>query len=142
MCRSLLSLAARHFSGVGPASNEAVIMLQALRNQSPLFPLPPGSPGPSGGVFAIPKTLEKCSLIVNLVPVNRAMPEKPEKFSLPSVEVFALLAKMAQQGSFFFLPSSYGRARCLQPVWGVLGLREGGGMMTHKLAAACQIGLH
>ena len=62
-----------------------------------------------GGVFAIPKTLDKCSLIVNLVPVNRALPEKPEKLSLPSVEVLALLAQVAEQGSSFFLPSFYGR---------------------------------
>ena len=67
----------RHFSGVGPPSDEALIMLRALRHQSLLFPLPPGSPGPNGRVFAIPKTLEKRSLIVNLVPVNRAMPKKP-----------------------------------------------------------------
>ena len=63
-----------------------------------------------GGVFAIPKTLDKCSLIVNLVPVNRAMPEKPDQFSLPSVEVVALLAQVAEQGSSFFLPSFYGGA--------------------------------
>ena len=64
---------------------------------------------------------------MNLVPVNRAMPEKPDKFSLPSVEVLALLAQVAQQGSSFFLPSFYGRARCLRPVWEVLGLPGGGG---------------
>ena len=79
-------------------------MLHALCSQNLLFPLPPRSPGPNGGVFAIPKTLDKCSLIVNLVPVNREMPEKPEKFSLPYVEVLALLAQVAQQGSSFFLP--------------------------------------
>ena len=87
--------------------------------------LPPGSPGSSGGVFAIPKTLDKCSLIVNLVPVNREIPEKPEKFSLPSVEVLALLAQVAQQGSSFFLPPSNNSARCLQPVREVLGLPGG-----------------
>ena len=34
-------------------------------------------------------------MIVNLVPVNREMPEKLEKFSLPSVDVLALLAHVA-----------------------------------------------
>ena len=57
-----------------------------------------------GGGFAIPKSLDKCSLIVNLVLVNREMPEKAEKFSLPLVKVLALLAHWAQQGSSFFLP--------------------------------------
>ena len=79
-------------------------MLHALRSQNLLFPLAPGSPGPSGGFFAIPKMLDKCSLIVNFVPVNREMPEKPETFSLPLVEVLALLAQVAQHGSSFFLP--------------------------------------
>ena len=50
----------------------------------------------TGEGFAIPKRLDKCSLIVNLVPVNRDMPKKPQKFSLPSVEVLALLAQVAQ----------------------------------------------
>ena len=86
------------------------------------------SPGPNGGVFAIPKTLDKCGLIVNPVPMNREMQENPEKFSLPSVERLALLAQVAQQGSSFFLPSFYGRARYLRPVWEVLGLPGGGGM--------------
>ena len=93
---SFASVASRHFSGVGLPSDEAVVMLHALRSQNLLFPLPPGSPGPNGGVFAVPKTLDKCSLIVTLVPVNREMLEKPEKFSLPSVEVLALLAQVAQ----------------------------------------------
>ena len=62
-------------------------MLHGLRSENLLFPLPPGSPGPKGGVFAIPKMLDNCSLIV-----NREMPKKPEKFSLASVEVLALLA--------------------------------------------------
>ena len=104
MPESFASVASRHFLGVGPPSGEAVVMLHALRSQNLLFPLPPGSRGPNGGVFAIPKTLDKCSLIVNLVPVNREMLEKREKFSLPSVEVLALLAQVAQQGSSFFLP--------------------------------------
>ena len=122
-----MSVASRHFSGVGPPLDEAVVMLHALRRQNLLFPLPPGSPGPNGGVFAIPKTLDKYSLIVNLVPVNREMPEKPKKFSLPSVEVLALLAQVVQQGSSFFLPPLYGTARSLGPVWEVLGLPRGGG---------------
>ena len=82
-------------------------MLRALKSRKMLIPLPPGSPGLNGGVFAIPKTLDKCSLIVNLVPLNRAMLEKPETFSLPSVEVLALLAQVAQNGSSFLLPSFY-----------------------------------
>ena len=115
-------LAGRQFSGIVPPSDEAVVMMRALRGQGLLFPLPPGSPGPNGGVFAIPKTEEKCSLIVNLVPLNEEMRSRPEKFSLPSVEVLALLAQVAQQGSSFFLPSFYARARCLRPVWDVLRL--------------------
>ena len=98
-----------------------------------LFHLPPGSPGPNGGVFAISKTLDKCSVIVNLVPVNREMPEKPEKFSLPCVEVLALLAQVAQQGSSFFLPPLYGRARSLRPICEVLGLPGGGGAGDEEL---------
>ena len=120
------SVASRHFSRVGPLRT-AVVMWRALKSQNLLFPLPPGSPGPNRGVFAIPKTLEKCSLMVNMLPVNRSMPEKPEKFSLPSVEVLALLAQVAQQGSSFFLPSFSDRATCLRPVWEVLGLPGGGG---------------
>ena len=96
MLESFASVASRHFSGVGPPSDEAVVMLHALRCQKLLFPLPPGSPGPNGGVFAIPKSPDKCSLIVTLVPVNREMREKLEKFSRPSVEVLALLAQVAQ----------------------------------------------
>ena len=94
-----------------------------------LFPLPPGFVGPNGGVFAIPKTFDKCSLIVNLLLVNREMPERLEKFSLPSPEVLALLAQVAQQGSS--LPPFYSKARCLRPVWEVMGLPGGGGMRTH-----------
>ena len=77
---SFESVASRHFSGVRPPSDEAVIMLRALKSQMVLFPISPGSPGLNRGVFAIPKTLEKCSLIVNQVPVNRAIPKKPENF--------------------------------------------------------------
>ena len=120
-------LAGRQFFGIVPPSDEAVVMMRALRGLGLLFPLPPGSPGPNGGVFAIPKTEEKCSLIVNLVPLNEQMRSRPEKFSLPSVEVLALLAQVAQQGSSFFLHSFYARARCLRPVWDVLSLPGGGG---------------
>ena len=125
---SFADLAGRQFSGIVPPSDEAVVMMRALRGQGLLFPLPPGSPGPHGGVFAIPKTEEKCSLIVNLLPLNEEMRSRPEKFSLPSVEVLALLAQVAQQGSSFFLPSFYARARCMRPVWDVLSLPGGGGM--------------
>ena len=130
-------VASRHFFGVGPPSDEAVVMLHALRSQNLLFPFPPGSLGPNGGVSTIPKTLDKCSLIVNLVPVNRATPEKLEKFSLPSVEVLALLAQVAQQGSSFFLLSFYGRC------WGSGG---GGGdeelCMCHIDLSNCFWSLH
>ena len=136
---SFVSVASRHFFGVGPPSDEAVVMSHALRSQNVLFPLPAGLPGPNGGVFPIPKTLDKCSPIVNLVLVNRAMPKQPEKFSLPSVEVLALLAQVAQQGSSFFLPSFYGRARCLRPVWEVLGLPGVGG---DEELCMCHIDLH
>ena len=125
---SFADLAGRQFSGIVPPSDEAVVMMRALRGQGLLFPLPPGSPGPNGGVFAIPKTEEKFSLIVNLVPLNEEMRSRPEKFSLPCVEVLALLAQVAQQGSSFFLPSFSARARCMRPVWDILSLPGGGGM--------------
>ena len=83
-------------------------MSHALRSQNVLFPQSLELPGPNVGVLAIPKTLHNCSLLVNLVPVNREISEKPEKFWLPSVEVLALLAQVAQQGSSFFLPPCYG----------------------------------
>ena len=66
-------------------------------------------------------------MIVNLVPLNEEMRSRPEKFCLPSVEVLALLAQVAQQGSSFFLPSFYARARCLRPLWDVLSLLGGEG---------------
>ena len=47
----------RHFSGVGPPSDGAVIMLQALRCQNLVFSLPPGSPGPNEGVLPFLKRL-------------------------------------------------------------------------------------
>ena len=127
MPESFASVASCHYSGVGPPSDEAVVMLHALRGQNLLFPLPQGSPGPNGGVFATPKTLDKRSLIVNLVPVNREMRGKPEKFSLPSVEVLALLVRWRSRVHRFSYPPFYDRARCLRPVWEVLGLPGGGG---------------
>ena len=126
-----VDLAGRKCSGVVPPSDEAVVMMRALPGQGLLFPLPPGAPGPNGGVFAVPKMEEKCSLIVNLVPLNEEMRSRPEKFSLPSVEVLALLA---QQGSSFFLPSFNARARCLRPVWDVLSLPGGRGKMNFVCA--------
>ena len=45
------SVASCRFFGVGPPSDEAVIMLRARKSQNLLFPFPPGSPGPNGGVF-------------------------------------------------------------------------------------------
>ena len=60
---SFASVASLHFSGIGPPLDEAVVMLHALRGQNLLFPLLPGSPGPKSGVFAIPNTLDMCSLI-------------------------------------------------------------------------------
>ena len=113
---SFASVASRHFSGVGPPSDEAVVMLHALHRQNLLFPLPPGFWGPNRGVFAITKTLDKCSVIMNLLPLNREMLEKLEKFLLPFVEVLALLAQVAQQGSSFSFPPFYSRARSLHPV--------------------------
>ena len=113
-------------------------MLHAFCRQNLLFPLPPGSPGPNGGSFAIPKTLDKCSLIANLLPVNGEMPEKPDNFSLPSVEFLARLAQVPQQGSSFFLPTLYGRARSLRPVWEVLGLPGGGGGGRETLYVPCR----
>ena len=145
---SFASESSRHFSGVGPPLDEAVVMFHALRSQNVLLPLAPGSLGPNGGGggFAIPKTLDKCSLIVNLVPVNREMPKKPDIFSLPSLEVLALLAQVAQRGSSFFLPSFYGWARCLRPVWVALGLPGGGGdwelCMCHIELNNCLWSLH
>ena len=102
--KSFAFVANRRSSDVGPPLDEAAVMLHALRRQNMLFPFSPGSPVPNGVVFAIPKTFGKCRLIVNMVPVNRKMPEKPEKFSLPFVEVLALLAHVAQHGSSFFSP--------------------------------------
>ena len=46
---SFASVASRHFSRVGPPSDEAVVMLHALRGNNLLFPLLPWSPGPNGG---------------------------------------------------------------------------------------------
>ena len=57
MCRSRLWVPSRHFSGVGLPSDEAVAMLHALRSQNLLFPLPPGSPGLSGGFSPFQKRL-------------------------------------------------------------------------------------
>ena len=74
------------------------------------------------GVFAIPQTVAKCSLIVNLKRVQRAMRGKPEKFSLPSVELLALRAKVGRQRSSFLLPLFYGRAKCLRRVLVLLSL--------------------
>ena len=124
---SFASAASRHFSRVGPPSYDAVVMLHALRSQNLLFPLPPRSPGPNWGVFAIPKTLDKCSVIVNLVPVNREMPEKPEKFSLPSVEVLALLAQVAQHVHRFPRPPSMVRHGASGRSGRCRGSRGGGG---------------
>ena len=52
---SFESVASNHSSGVALPSDEAVIMLCAVRAQNLLFHLPPGSPGPNGGVVSYPK---------------------------------------------------------------------------------------
>ena len=57
---------------------------------------------PNGSVFAMPKSAEKASLIVYMVPFNRAMAAKPPSFHLPSVEVLALviLGEMTRLADF------------------------------------------
>ena len=54
---SFASVASGHFFGVGPPSDEAVVMLHALRSQNLLFPLPHGSRGPNGRVSPILRRL-------------------------------------------------------------------------------------
>ena len=48
--------------------------------------------------------------VVGHISIPAEMPQKRGKFSLPSVEVLALLAQVAQQGSSFFLLPFYSRA--------------------------------
>ena len=52
---SFASVASVHFSGIGPPSDEAVVMLHALRSQNLWFSLPPGCPRPNKGTFCHPK---------------------------------------------------------------------------------------
>ena len=59
---------------------------------------------PNCSVFAIPKSAEKASLIVNMVLFNRAMVTKPPWFHLPLVEVLARLVHVEKTRSADFLP--------------------------------------
>ena len=52
-----------------------------------------------------PHKFTKASLIVNMVPFNRAMVAKPLSFHLPSVEVLALLMQVEATRSIDFLPN-------------------------------------
>ena len=54
---SFASVPSRHCSRVRHPSDEAVVMLHALRSQNLLFPLPPGSPGSNRGVLPSQKSL-------------------------------------------------------------------------------------
>ena len=69
-------------------------MVGTLRTQGLLHPVEDASMRPNGNVFAIPKSSDKASLIVNMVPFNRATQGKPPSFHLPSGEVLALLMQV------------------------------------------------
>ena len=103
MCRHLFGKLQAAFSlpPLPPTSEQARTMVRALGGQGLLSPYPRGSPRPNGSVFPIPKSAKKCSLIVNLIPVNRKSPRKPDSSTLPTGEVLALLAMAAVQGSGF-----------------------------------------
>ena len=97
-------------------------MVDALKGQGLLHVVEDQAQGPNGNVFAIPKSLEKASLIVNLVLFNRAMMRRPPSFHLPSVEVPALLMKVLLCGSLDFLPSQViFEQNCKQPFCMLLG---------------------
>ena len=120
-------------------------MLRALQGQGLLCPLPPRSPGPNGIVFPIHKSSEKYSLVVNVIPVNRESPQIPESFSLPTVEMLALMAMVAVLGSrFFFSPPRHPRSRVYKDVWDILalptasrGLGDNGLYMCHIDVSNC-----
>ena len=67
--------------GVPSPSEHATIMVLPLRGQRLLHPEADKGLKPNSSVFAIPKSAEKASLIVNMVPFNRAMATTPLTFS-------------------------------------------------------------
>ena len=71
-------------------------MVSALRGHRLLHPVANKGLQPNSNAFAIPKSAQKASLIVNMIHFNRAMAAKPPSFHLPSVEVPALLMQVFQ----------------------------------------------
>ena len=53
--KSFASVVSRHFSGVRPPSDEAVVMLHALRSHKPVIPPSPRASGSERWVFCHPK---------------------------------------------------------------------------------------
>ena len=72
--------------GVPSPLEQDTIMVSALRGHRLLHPVADKGLKPNGGVFAIPKNAEKASLIVNMVPFNRAMAAKQPSLHLPCLQ--------------------------------------------------------
>ena len=76
-------------------------MMSALVQQKHIVPISAGMPGfglsPSAPIFVIPKSAEKCSLIVNCKAGNRKDPQPQPKMQLPNM--WSLRQKFVRLGS-------------------------------------------